>query len=169
MKILSSGKDAKPKPKEKIKPKSEKPGMPKPQQQVGIKPVSNQKRQLPEKRENVNVKKMVVSTAKTEANTPAPPREPVAEPITPSWASDHNYNAVKPERTAAISPALLFKCMYGLGIFLNNHIFFEYPSILGSTKQGSLGFGGFFLLWHQADFFPPSKIHTQIHTNERHF
>lgn len=34
MKILSSGKDAKPKPKEKIKPKSEKPGIPKPQQQV---------------------------------------------------------------------------------------------------------------------------------------
>ncbi|XP_057892576.1 death-inducer obliterator 1 isoform X1 [Melospiza georgiana] len=108
MKILSSGKDAKPKPKEKIKPKSEKPGIPKPQQQVGIKPVSNQKRQLPEKRE-VNVKKTVVSTAKTEANSQAPAREPAAEPITPSWASDHNYNAVKPERTAAISPALLFK------------------------------------------------------------
>lgn len=36
MKILSSGKDAKQKPKEKIKPKSEKPGPPKPQQQVSL-------------------------------------------------------------------------------------------------------------------------------------
>lgn len=115
------------------------------------------------------MKKTVASTAKTEANTQAPAREPVAEPVTPSWASDHNYNAVKPERTAAISPALLFKCMYGLGIFLNNHIFFEYPSILGSAKLGSLGFGVFFLTVAPSYFPPPSKIHTQMHTNERHF
>lgn len=112
------------------------------------------------------MKKTVVSTAKTEANSQAPAREPAAEPITPSWASDHNYNAVKPERTAAISPALLFKCMYGLGIFLNNHIFFEYPSILGSAKLGSLGFGGFFLLWHQATFLHLQRF-TQIDTQMR--
>lgn len=135
---------------------------------MGIKPVSNQKRQFPEKRE-VNVKKTVVSTAKTEANTQAPAREPAAEPVTPSWASDHNYNAVKPERTAAISPALLFKCMYGLGIFLNNHIFFEYPSILGSAKTREFRIWGFFLTMAPSYFSPPSKIHTQIHTNERHF
>lgn len=140
--------------------------------QVGIKPVSNQKKQFPEKRE-VNVKKTVVSTAKTEASTQqAPTREPAAEPVTPSWASDHNYNAVKPERTAAISPALLFKCMYGLGIFLNNHIFFEYPSILGSAKLGSLGFGGFFLLRHQATFLHLQRFtrrYTQMRDTCRNF
>lgn len=139
--------------------------------QVGIKPVPNQKRQFPEKRE-VNVKKTVVIMAKTEANTQAPAREPAPEPVTPSWASDHNYNAVKPERTAAISPALLFKCMYGLGIFLNNHIFFEYPSILGSAKPGSLGFGGFFLPWHQATFLHLQRFtlrYTQMRDTLRSF
>uniref|UniRef100_A0A8C0ICL5 Death inducer-obliterator 1 n=1 Tax=Bubo bubo TaxID=30461 RepID=A0A8C0ICL5_BUBBB len=110
MKFLSAGKDAKPKPKEKIKPKSEKPGMPKSQLQAGNKPLSNQKRPLPEKRE-MNMKKTVLTTAKTEANTQPIAKEPAAENSTPSWASDHNYNAVKPERTAAISSSLLFKCM----------------------------------------------------------
>ncbi|KAM6298567.1 death-inducer obliterator 1 [Aegotheles albertisi] len=108
MKFLSAGKDAKPKPKEKIKPKYEKPGMPKPQLQTGIKPLSNQKRQLPEKRE-INMKKTLLTPAKTEANTQPIAKEPAAEISTPSWASDHNYNAVKPERTAAISSSLLFK------------------------------------------------------------
>ncbi|KFZ61530.1 Death-inducer obliterator 1, partial [Antrostomus carolinensis] len=108
MKFLSAGKDAKPKPKEKIKPKSEKPGVPKSQVQTGTKPLSNQKRQFPEKRE-MNVKKTILTTAKTEANTQPIAREPTAENTTPSWASDHNYNAVKPERTAAISSSLLFK------------------------------------------------------------
>ncbi|XP_074744366.1 death-inducer obliterator 1 isoform X1 [Strix uralensis] len=108
MKFLSAGKDAKPKPKEKIKPKSEKPVMPKSQLQAGNKPLSNQKRPLPEKRE-MNMKKTVLTTAKTEANTQPIAKEPAAENSTPSWASDHNYNAVKPERTAAISSSLLFK------------------------------------------------------------
>ncbi|KAM6112926.1 death-inducer obliterator 1 [Pterocles gutturalis] len=108
MKFLSAGKDAKPKPKEKIKPKSEKPGMPKSQLQAGMKPLSNQKRQFPEKRE-MNMKKTVLTTAKTEANPQPIVKEPAAEITTPSWASDHNYNAVKPERTAAISSSLLFK------------------------------------------------------------
>jgi hypothetical protein len=51
----------------------------------------------------------------------APPRnevltkEPVCESSTPSWASDHNYNAVKPEQTAAPWPPLLYKCMYHPG------------------------------------------------------
>ncbi|KFQ20733.1 Death-inducer obliterator 1, partial [Merops nubicus] len=108
MKFLSAGKEAKPKPKEKIKPKSDKPGMPKSQVQVSTKPLSNQKRPFPEKRE-VNIKKIILTPAKIEANTQAIAREPAAEPSTPSWASDHNYNAVKPERTTAISSSLLFK------------------------------------------------------------
>lgn len=89
------------------------------------------------------MKKTVLSAAKTEANTQPIAREPAAENTTPSWASDHNYNAVKPEKTAAISSSLLFKCMYRIGIFMNNHIFFEYPSILGSARLGSLGLGLF--------------------------
>ncbi|OXB78470.1 UNVERIFIED_CONTAM: hypothetical protein H355_007500, partial [Colinus virginianus] len=140
MKYLSTGKDTKPKPKEKTKPKSEKPGVTKSHLQAGTKPLSNQKRQFPEKKET-NVKKTVLSAAKTEANTQPIAREPAAENTTPSWASDHNYNAVKPEKTAAISSSLLFKCMYRIGIFMNNHIFFEYPSILGSARLGSLGLG----------------------------
>jgi len=110
--------------------------------QASTKPLSNQKRQFPEKKET-NVKKTVLSAAKTEANTQPIAREPAAENTTPSWASDHNYNAVKPEKTAAISSSLLFKCMYRIGIFMNNHIFFEYPSILGSARLGRLGLGLF--------------------------
>ncbi|KAM6319062.1 death-inducer obliterator 1 isoform 1-T1 [Podargus strigoides] len=108
MKFLSAGKDAKPKPKEKIKPKPEKPGMPKPQPQTGMKPLPNQKRQFPDKRE-MNPKTTILTPAKTEANPQPIAKEPAAENTTPSWASDHNYNAVKPERTAAISSSLLFK------------------------------------------------------------
>lgn len=112
------------------------------------------------------MKKTVLPATKTEANTQAFAREPAAEHSTPSWASDHNYNAVKPERTAAISSSLLFKCMYRIGIFLNNHLhsLFNYPSILGSARLGSLGFGVgcfvcfffnlifFKLIWHQTIF-----------------
>jgi len=68
------------------------------------------------------MKTTVLTTVKTEANTQPIAKEPAPEPSTPSWASDHNYNAVKPERTAAISSSLLFKCMYRIGIFLNNHL-----------------------------------------------
>lgn len=71
----------------------------------------------------MTVKKVLTST-KTEANTQPYAKEPAVENITPSWASDHNYNAVKPEKTAAISSSLLFKCMYRIGIFLNNHLHF---------------------------------------------
>uniref|UniRef100_A0A8V0ZY22 Death-inducer obliterator 1 n=1 Tax=Gallus gallus TaxID=9031 RepID=A0A8V0ZY22_CHICK len=112
MKYLSTGKDTKPKPKEKTKPKSEKPGVTKSHLQASTKPLSNQKRQFPEKKET-NVKKTVLSAAKTEANTQPIAREPAAENTTPSWASDHNYNAVKPEKTAAISSSLLFKSQKG--------------------------------------------------------
>ncbi|XP_009669103.2 death-inducer obliterator 1 isoform X2 [Struthio camelus] len=108
MKFLSAGKDAKPKLKEKIKPKSEKPGVPKSQPQASTKPLSIQKRQVPEKKEG-NAKKTVLTSAKTEANSQPIAKEPASENSTPSWASDHNYNAVKPEKTAAISSSLLFK------------------------------------------------------------
>uniref|UniRef100_A0A8C6ZAY2 PHD-type domain-containing protein n=1 Tax=Nothoprocta perdicaria TaxID=30464 RepID=A0A8C6ZAY2_NOTPE len=123
MKFLSSGKDAKPKLKEKIKPKSEKPAVPKSQPQASTKPLLIPKRPLPEKKEG-NVKKTILTTVKTEANPQPVAKEPASENCTPSWASDHNYNAVKPEKTAAISSSLLFKCMYRIGIFLNNHLNF---------------------------------------------
>ncbi|XP_013929237.1 PREDICTED: death-inducer obliterator 1-like [Thamnophis sirtalis] len=55
------------------------------------------------------MKKTPVATIKTEANAQTVGKEPTSESSTPSWASDHNYNAVKPEQTPAISPALLFK------------------------------------------------------------
>lgn len=70
------------------------------------------------------MKKTVLTTTKTETNTQPVAKEPAVENSTPSWASDHNYNAVKPERTAAISSLLLFKCMYRIGIFLSNHLHF---------------------------------------------
>lgn len=44
-------------------------------------------------------------------------KEITCESTTPSWASDHNYNAVKPEKPekpTALSPTLLSKCTYHL-------------------------------------------------------
>ncbi|KAG8131624.1 hypothetical protein E2320_009539, partial [Naja naja] len=90
---------------------------------AGTKPLSMQKRPVAEKREMI-VKKTPVATIKTEANAQTVGKEPNPESSTPSWASDHNYNAVKPEQTPAISPALLFKCMYFPGIFFCSHLFF---------------------------------------------
>uniref|UniRef100_A0A8C8RAU9 Death-inducer obliterator 1 n=1 Tax=Pelusios castaneus TaxID=367368 RepID=A0A8C8RAU9_9SAUR len=106
MKFLSAGKE--PKPKEKIKSKSERSTIVKSQLQPGTKPLPIQKRPTPEKRE-INMKKTIVTAPKTEANTQPVAKEPASENSTPSWASDHNYNAVKPEKTAAISSSLLFK------------------------------------------------------------
>uniref|UniRef100_A0A2K5EXG4 Death-inducer obliterator 1 n=1 Tax=Aotus nancymaae TaxID=37293 RepID=A0A2K5EXG4_AOTNA len=104
MKFLSSGKDQKPKPKEKMKMKAEKPSLPKCSVQAGIKISSVHKRPAPEKKETT-VKKAVVAPARSEALG----KEAACESSTPSWASDHNYNAVKPEKTAAPSPSLLYK------------------------------------------------------------
>ncbi|XP_074868119.1 death-inducer obliterator 1 isoform X2 [Carettochelys insculpta] len=106
MKFLSAGKESK--PKEKIKSKSERTTVLKSQLQTGTKPLSTQKRPAPEKRE-INMKKSMVAVPKTEANSQPVAKEPSSENSTPSWASDHNYNAVKPEKTAAISSSLLFK------------------------------------------------------------
>lgn len=84
--------------------------------QAGTKPQLMLKKPGPERRE-ITVKKTVVTALKTEANTQTVAKEPTSESSTPSWASDHNYNAVKPEKTPAISSSVLFKCMYLTGIF----------------------------------------------------
>ncbi|XP_061487021.1 death-inducer obliterator 1 isoform X2 [Rhineura floridana] len=106
MKFLNEGKEQK--PKEKTKLKVERAVVLKPQPLAGTKPFSTQKRPTPEKREII-MKKTVVAALKTEANTQTVAKEPTSESSTPSWASDHNYNAVKPEKTPAISSSLLFK------------------------------------------------------------
>ncbi|KAI5279840.1 Death-Inducer Obliterator 1 [Manis pentadactyla] len=105
MKFLSSGKEQKPKPKEKTKMKPEKLILPKCSVQAGIRISSVHKRPAPDKKENP-VKKVVVAACRSEALT----KEAACE-STPSWASDHNYNAVKPERTAAPWPPLLYKSL----------------------------------------------------------
>ncbi|XP_054996621.1 death-inducer obliterator 1 isoform X2 [Sorex araneus] len=100
MKFLSSGKE--PKPKEKAKTKVEKLGLPKCSVQAGIKISSVHKRPTPDKKE-VLLKKVLVALPRSEAV----PQEAACDASTPSWASDHNYNAVKPEKTAAPWPSLL--------------------------------------------------------------
>ncbi|KAM4842641.1 death-inducer obliterator 1 isoform 2-T8 [Thomomys bottae] len=106
MKFLSSGKEPKPKPKEKVKMKPEKPSLPKCNVQVGIKISSVHKRPAPDKKENA-AKKVMVAPPRSEASG----KEAACESSTPSWASDHNYNAVKPEKPAAPPPTLLCKPM----------------------------------------------------------
>uniref|UniRef100_A0A250Y757 Death-inducer obliterator 1 n=1 Tax=Castor canadensis TaxID=51338 RepID=A0A250Y757_CASCN len=104
MRFLSSGKEQKPKPKEKVKMKPEKLSLPKCSVQAGIKMSSVHKRPAPEKKEN-SAKKMMVAPPRNESTG----KEATYESSTPSWASDHNYNAVKPEKLVAPSPALLCK------------------------------------------------------------
>ncbi|XP_060086625.1 death-inducer obliterator 1 isoform X2 [Heteronotia binoei] len=108
MKLMSESKEQK--PKEKTRVKVERSVVPKSQPPAGSKPPSTQKRPAPEKRE-MAVKKTAVAALKTEGNAQTVAKEPAPESSTPSWASDHNYNAVKPERTPAISSALLFKSL----------------------------------------------------------
>lgn len=110
MKFLSSGKEQKPKPKEKTKTKPEKLILPKCSVQAGIRVSAVHKRPAPDKKENT-VKKALVAPSRSEVLV-----KEAASEGTPSWASDHNYNAVKPEQTAALWPPLLYKCMYHLGV-----------------------------------------------------
>uniref|UniRef100_A0A8C3X5B2 Death-inducer obliterator 1 n=1 Tax=Catagonus wagneri TaxID=51154 RepID=A0A8C3X5B2_9CETA len=104
MRLLSAGKEQKPKPKERSKTKPEKVILQKCSVQAGVKVSSVHKRLAPDRKENAGKKA-----------APAPPRsqglaqEPASESSTPSWASDHNYNAIKPERTATPRPPLLCK------------------------------------------------------------
>ncbi|XP_070237534.1 death-inducer obliterator 1 isoform X1 [Bos mutus] len=104
MRFLSAGKEQKPKAKEKLKTKPEKIVLQKCSVQAGIKISSVHKRLASDKKENA-VKKAAVAPPRNEVLT----KEPVCESSTPSWASDHNYNAVKPEQTAAPWPPLLYK------------------------------------------------------------
>ncbi|GAB1287323.1 Death-inducer obliterator 1 [Apodemus speciosus] len=107
MRFLSSGKEQKTKPKEKVKTKPEKFSLPKCSVQAGIKISSVHKRLASEKRENPVKKVTLASRSETSG------KEATCESSTPSWASDHNYNAVKPEKPekpTALSPTLLSKC-----------------------------------------------------------
>ncbi|KAM6147813.1 death-inducer obliterator 1-like isoform 2-T2 [Erethizon dorsatum] len=106
MRNLNSGKEQKPKPKEKVKMKPEKLSLPKCSVQAGIKISSIHKRPAPERKENVAKKVMV-----TPPRSDTVGKEAACESSTPSWASDHNYNAVKPENTAAPSPPRFCKSM----------------------------------------------------------
>lgn len=109
MRFLSSGKEQKTKPKEKVKTKPEKFSLPKCSVQAGIKISSVHKRLASEKRENPVKKVVLASRSETSG------KEATCESSTPSWASDHNYNAVKPEKPekpTALSPTLLSKCTY---------------------------------------------------------
>ncbi|NP_001083431.1 uncharacterized protein LOC398922 [Xenopus laevis] len=109
MKSLNVAKEIK--PKEKIKVKTEKRILPKPQAPAKL-PTSPME-PVSEKKDTV-AKKALVTIPKVE---PEGASEPGAESSsTPSWESDHNYIAVKPEKTAAISSTLFYKCMYLLGI-----------------------------------------------------
>nr|XP_058933131.1 death-inducer obliterator 1-like [Kogia breviceps] len=100
----SAGKGQKAKPKEKSKTKAEKLILQKCSVQAGVNISSVHKRLASEKKENT-VKKMVVVRPRSEVLA----KEPTCESSTPSWASDPNYNAVKPEKTAAPWPPLLYK------------------------------------------------------------
>ncbi|XP_015265819.1 PREDICTED: death-inducer obliterator 1 [Gekko japonicus] len=134
MKLMSESKEQK--PKEKIRVKVERSVVQKSQPPAGSKPPSVQKKTAPEKREMV-VKKTAVAALKTEGSAQTVAKEqPAPESSTPSWASDHNYNAVKPERTPAISSSLLFKCMYLTGIFLRSRLPFPWslPPPFDSAK-----------------------------------
>ncbi|XP_074203687.1 death-inducer obliterator 1 isoform X2 [Camelus bactrianus] len=105
MRFLSAGKEQKPKPREKAKAKPEKLVLQKCSAQAGIKISSVHKRPAADKKEDT-LKKAVAAPPRSEGLT----QEATCESSgTPSWASDHNYNAVKPERTAAPWPPLLCK------------------------------------------------------------
>ncbi|XP_064420632.1 death-inducer obliterator 1 isoform X2 [Latimeria chalumnae] len=109
MKNLSESKEQKPKPKEKSKQKPEKPVPSKLTSQPSSKPAAGMKRViLPEKKE-VMMKKLMVVIKNTEEKPIKDGNEVTSESSMPSWASDHNYNAVKPEQTAAISSSVFYK------------------------------------------------------------
>uniref|UniRef100_A0A4X2LR13 Uncharacterized protein n=1 Tax=Vombatus ursinus TaxID=29139 RepID=A0A4X2LR13_VOMUR len=115
MKFLSAGKEPKPKVQGKPELKPEECSPPKSGVQAGIKISSVQKRPAPDKEENI-AKKTMVTTPWNEGLV----KETTSENSISSWVLDHNYNAVKPEETAAISSSLSYKCMYHTGICLIN-------------------------------------------------
>ncbi|XP_062897092.1 death-inducer obliterator 1-like isoform X2 [Mobula hypostoma] len=96
MKSLSQAKDQKQKPKEKGKSKSEKQTLSKSSAEASLKPSAAG----PQKSEESNAmemttRKLVVLVHKS----PMPPvKETVSSTVAGTWAIDHNYNAVKPEK-----------------------------------------------------------------------
>lgn len=110
MKSLSSGKESK--PKEKVKVKSEK--KPPPKTQASSNPPVVQKPVTPEKTDAL-LKKVLVMIPRMESEASSDPKGESGSSA-PPWESDHNYIAVKPEKTAAISSTLFYKCMYHIGI-----------------------------------------------------
>uniref|UniRef100_A0A8C6WA01 Death inducer-obliterator 1 n=1 Tax=Nannospalax galili TaxID=1026970 RepID=A0A8C6WA01_NANGA len=132
MRFLSSGKEQKPKPKEKVKMKPEKLSLPKCSAQAGIKISSVHKRLAPEKKENPVKKVMAAPRSETSG------KEVTCESTTPSWASDHNYNAVKPEKPTTLSPTLLSKCTYHTATGLPGPSF-HLDGCLGLYGTGVLG------------------------------
>ncbi|XP_008593277.1 PREDICTED: death-inducer obliterator 1-like [Galeopterus variegatus] len=120
MKCLSSGKEQKPKPKEKIKMKPEKLRLAQYSVQAGIKSSYLHKRPAPEKKEGT-VKKAVVAFSRSKSLG----KETICESTVPSWASNQNYTAVKLEKTSTVSSSLLCKRMYYLeaGLLDPSHSF----------------------------------------------
>lgn len=67
-----------------------------------------------EKMDSLKQSAVLTPKVETEVSSDEPSEEYGSS--TPSWESDHNYIAVKPEKTAAISSTLFYKCMYHLGV-----------------------------------------------------
>ncbi|KAM4692619.1 death-inducer obliterator 1 [Rhinophrynus dorsalis] len=99
MKSLSAGKETKPKEKTKVKTEKRSP----PKIQPAAKPPAVQN--MPEKREPL-MKKVLIMIPRMEKEMDS---ELKKESSAPSWESDHNYIAVKPEKAAAISSTLFYK------------------------------------------------------------
>ncbi|XP_053308920.1 death-inducer obliterator 1 isoform X2 [Spea bombifrons] len=99
MKSLSTSKEVK--PKEKVKVKVEKKTSPKPQ--MPVKPPAVQT--APPEQSESTMKKVLVVIPRVE---PEAPIEQIVH-TTPSWESDHDYIAVKHEKTPAISSTIFYK------------------------------------------------------------
>lgn len=77
--------------------------------------LQGQKRVGPERKV---VKKTTVMVSQPAGTSEPETDQSGQESHMPSWSSDHNYNAVQTEKTAAISSSVFYKsCMYLLGVF----------------------------------------------------
>lgn len=130
--------------------------------QAGIKISSVHKRLASEKKENPVKKVMVAPRSETCG------KEVTCESTTPSWASDHNYNAVKPEKPekpekpTALSPTLLSKCTYHpkAGFPGPSH---HLDGCLGLSRSGVLGV----LMLLVASSSPPARTNTKMPLDPR--
>uniref|UniRef100_W5M8J1 Death-inducer obliterator 1 n=1 Tax=Lepisosteus oculatus TaxID=7918 RepID=W5M8J1_LEPOC len=103
MKTLTDVKEPKPKEKPKLKAQKKTPSKT---------PAKAQKRPVPEQKTEKKTSEVAAKTEEGSSNSEGEQAE--QEPVVPSWSSDHNYNAVKPEKTAAISSTVFYKASYGL-------------------------------------------------------